>query len=103
MNDTADGPVAAGTVLTFHRRQVLVAKPIIPAWENLPMGPVANDNVQAHAWVLDVLGDLRSFAQTQGLDRLAGVLTECGDIALEEMRLRISERIGSEPQSPEDA
>ncbi len=98
MKDETKTP-GEGVVLTFHHRKVTVDKLIVPSWGQLPSGPVQADNVQAHAWMLDVLGDLRSYAKAQGLDSLAGVLTDCGDVALEELRLRVPAGQDAAPQN----
>lgn len=84
---------SVGGVVTFplrptHRSVRVDAPTVRPA------------GMSTHLWLLDVLGSLKSYADAQGLVQLADALSDCGDVALDELR---AQEFGHAGPAPEDA
>ncbi|WP_421704035.1 hypothetical protein [Aliiroseovarius sp.] len=62
--------------------------------------PARPAGMSTHLWMLDVLGNLKSYADAQGLVQLSNALSDCGDVALDELR---AQEFGHTGPAPEDA
>ena len=79
----------------------VVKLPVQPTHEAIVVdeAPPRVAGMATHLWVLDVLGNLRAYADGQGLSRLSAALAECGDVALDELR---AQQFGHPGPAPED-
>ena len=57
----------------------------------------------SNTWMLDVLADLRVFAQQNGMSRLAERLTETAALAEDELSVRAGKRMADSGEAPTTA
>lgn len=92
MSDKIKPLSRVGGVVTFPLRPTHLA-----VGRDMPQPRAAA--MSSHLWMLDVLGNLKGYADAQGLVQLAEALSTCGDIALDELR---AQDFGQSGPVPED-
>ncbi len=101
-SDTATTPDPAGSVLTWRCRRMrsLFQGPVSAANDNPARGAARREaagrdggEISRHAWLLDALQELGTYARAEGLEQFERELRQASDALLRDLR-RLAERSG---------